>query len=326
MESDILQDKIAICSINDSTKQIRETLAQHFDVKMKHCANEEELIAFAKDADGILIELQPLSSEAIQQLSKCRLIVVNSVGFDHVDVAAAREKGIVVSNMPDYCVNEVADHAVALMLALTRKVFQGSSDVRNGLWDWARLRPINALRGEVLGIVGFGRIGSAVAVRAKAFGMKVIENDPYIPPGREKAFDVESVNFRTLLMESDIVTLHVPLTRETLSMISEGELRAMKRTAYLINTSRGKVVEHEALRRALAEGWIAGAGLDVLDEEPPGHSYALFNAPNLIITPHSAFLSEQSLKEKGRKVVEEFRRVLRAESALYSVNVSNNPA
>jgi D-3-phosphoglycerate dehydrogenase len=175
-----------------------------------------------------------------------------------------------------------------------------------------------------MGIVGLGRIGSVAALRAKAFGMRVIEYDPYIPPGREKAFDAEAVDFETLLKESDVVSLHVPLTRETHKMIGERELRLMKKTAYLVNTCRGKVVDETALYRALKEGWISGAALDVLEEEPPKPSYPLIGLANIVVTPHSAFCSERAIKEKQRKVVEEFRRVLGGQPPRYQVHPSTS--
>jgi len=294
-------------------------LAKHFDVKMKPCKNEDELIEFAADADGIFVDLLPVTESAIEKLPKCKAIVLYSDGFDYVDYAAAAKRGISVSHMPDYCVEEVADHAVIMALALTRKLWQANADVKNKIWDWPRLRPIKALRDSVMGIIGLGRLGSVAALRARAFGMRVLEYDPYIPPGREKVFGAEAVDLETLLKESDVVTIHVPLTKETHHMVAERQLRAMKKTAYLINTSRGKVVDTLALYKALKDGWIAGAALDVLEEEPPKASDPLLALPNLILTPHTAFYSERSIKEKQRKVVEEFSRILSGQPGRYRV-------
>lgn len=294
-------------------------LANHFEAKMKACKNEDELIEFAADADGLFVDLLPVTESAIERLPKCKAIVLYSDGYDYVDYAAAAKRGISVSNMPDYCVEEVADHAITMALALTRKLWQANADVKNRIWDWPRLRPIKALRDSVMGIIGLGRLGSVAALRAHAFGMRVLEYDPYIPAGREKVFVAEAVNLETLLRESDVVTIHVPLTKETHHMIAERELRAMKKTAYLINTSRGKVVDSLALCEALRDGWIAGAALDVLEEEPPEASDPLLALPNLILTPHSAFYSERSIKEKQRKVVEEFSRVLSGQPGRYRI-------
>lgn len=324
MSSAISRPKIAICSVDQSTKELRDMLAEHFEVIMKACKNEDELVEFASDADGIFIDLLPVSGRAIEKLSRCKAFVLYSVGYDYIDFAAAEKRGISVSHMPDYCVEEVADHAIALMLALIRKIFSGNSDVKGGIWDWVRLRPIKALRDSVLGIVGLGRIGSVVALRAKAFGMRVLECDPYIPPGREKVFGAEAVDVQTLLRESDVVSLHVPLTKETFKMIGEPELRSMKKTAYLINTCRGKVVDGKALYMALKDGWIAGAALDVLEEEPPESSDPLLTLPNVIVTPHSAFFSERSIKEKQGKVVQEFVRVFQGKQPRYRVQPSIN--
>lgn len=294
-------------------------LANHFEVKMKACKNEDELIEFAADADGLFVDLLPVTESAIERLPKCKAIVLYSDGYDYVDYAAAAKRGISVSNMPDYCVEEVADHAITMALALTRKLWQANADIKNKIWDWPRLRPIKALRDSVMGIIGLGRLGSVTALRAHAFGMRVLEYDPYIPAGREKVFGAEAVNLETLLRESDVVTIHVPLTKETHHMIAERELRAMKKTAYLVNTSRGKVVDSLALCKALKDGWIAGAALDVLEEEPPEDSDPLLALPNLILTPHSAFYSERSIKDKQRKVVEEFSRLLSGQPGRYRI-------
>lgn len=311
--------KVALCNVDESIEKLRDMLAKHFDVKMKACKNEEEIIEFAKDADGIFVDLLPIRKSTIEKLPNCKAIVLYSDGYDYVDYTTAAKRGISVSNMPDYCVEEVADHAITMGLALVRKLLQANADVKNNVWDWPRLMPIKAFRDSVMGIIGLGRTGSVAALRARAFGMRVLEYDPYIPPGREKVFGAEAVDLETLLKESDIVTLHVPLTKETHHMIGENQLRAMKKTACLVNTSRGKVVETRVLYRALKEGWIAGAALDVLEEEPPKPSDPLLSLPNLILTPHVAFYSERSIEDKQRKVVEEFLRVLIGQPARYKV-------
>jgi D-3-phosphoglycerate dehydrogenase len=294
-------------------------LAKHFDVKAKACNNELELIEFAADADGILVDLLPVTKKAVERLPKCKAIVLYSAGYDYVDYTAAAEHGITVSNMPDYCVEEVADHAITMALALARKLFQANADVKNKVWDWPRLRPIKAFKDSVIGIVGLGHTGSVAALRARSFGMRVLEYDPYIPPGREKVFGADAVGLEFLLRESDIITLHVPLTKETYHMIGENQLRAMKKTAYLVNTSRGKVVDTVALYRAVKEGWIAGAALDVLAEEPPQPSDPILSLPNIILSPHTAFYSERSIEDKQKKVVEEFLRILNGRPARYKV-------
>jgi D-3-phosphoglycerate dehydrogenase len=301
--------KIAICTVDDSIKQLRNMLAEHFEVIMKHCKTDEELGEFAKDADGVFSDLSPITRRSIERFQKCKAIVLYSAGYDYVDVSAAEEHGISVSNMPDYCMEEVADHAITLALMLMRKIPQGDKDIKNNVWDYPRLLPIKALRDSVFGIVGLGRIGSVAALRAKAFGMRVLEYDPYLQPGREKVFGAESVDLQTLLKESDIVSLHVPLTKETFHMIGERELHSMKKTAYLINTCRGKVVDTKVLYEALRDGWIAGAALDVLEKEPPNPLEPLLHLPNVILTPHVGFYSERSIREKQRMVVEEFTRI-----------------
>jgi len=311
--------KIAIGSVDDSTEELRVALARYFDVVMKGCKDEDELVEIADDADGILVDLLPITAKAIERLPKCKAIVLFTTGYDYVDIAAAEKRRITISYMPDYCVEEVADHAMAMACALMRKMLQANLDIKNGVWDWARLRTIKAFRDSVMGIVGLGRIGSVVALRAKAFGMRVLEFDPYAPPGREKVFGAEAADLDTLLENSDILSLHVPLTKETYHMVGEKQLRLMKKTAYLVNTCRGNVVDQDALYRALKEGWIAGAGLDVLEEEPPNPSDPLIAMPNVIVSPHVAFYSDRSIKEKQSKVVQEFLRVLRGQTPRYGV-------
>ncbi len=311
--------KIAIGSVDESVEELRGMLAEHFDVVMKACKDEDELVGIAADADGIFVDLLPISAKGMDRLPRCKAIVLYSAGYDYIDIAAAEKRGISVSNMPDYCVEEVADHAISMALALMRKIFQANLDIKNGIWDWPRLRPMKALRDSVIGIVGLGRIGSVAALRAGAFGMRVLEYDPYIPPGREKVFGAESVDLENLLRESDVVSLHVPLTKETHHMIGERELRSMKRTAYLVNTCRGKVVDQSVLHKALKEGWIAGAALDVLEQEPPNPLDALLSLPNVLVTPHVAFYSVRSSKDKQSKVVEEFKRVLEGKPPRYRV-------
>jgi D-3-phosphoglycerate dehydrogenase len=314
-----LRPKVALCSVDESIEQLRDMLAKHFDVKVKACMNERELVEFAADANGILVDLLPVTKRAVERLPNCKSIVLYSAGYDYVDYVAATERGITVSNMPDYCVEEVADHAIAMALALARKLFQANSDVKNKVWDWPKLRPIKAFKDSVIGIIGLGHTGSVAALRARSFGMRVLEYDPYIPPGREKIFGAEAADLELLLRESDIITLHVPLTKETHHMIGESQLRAMKKTAYLVNTSRGKVVDTTSLCRAAKEGWIAGAALDVLEEEPPDASDPLLSLPNIILSPHTAFYSERSIEDKQKKVVEEFLRVLNGRPARYKV-------
>jgi D-3-phosphoglycerate dehydrogenase len=232
-----------------------------------------------------------------------RAVVTASIGYDHVDVAAARERGIWVCNVPDYCVVEVADHTLALLLALTRGVVALDRDVRAGGWSALGAGPLRTLGGLRVGIVGHGRIGSAVAGRLAALGCELLVHDV-------RDVGVPLVPLDELLASSDAVTLHVPLTAATTGLIGEAELARMRPGALLLNTSRGPVVELDPLLRALREGRLAGAALDVLPAEPPD---AVPELPNLIVTPHAAWYSEESDRRRYAGAVEAVRTVLRGE-------------
>lgn len=305
-----------------------ELLKDVAEVKVFQYKDEESLIEASKDADALLVWYSiPIPERVINMLSKCKVIVDAGVGFDNIDIKVAGERGIYVCNVPDYCVEEVADHTIGLMLMLIRKFHVYDRAVKNGMWDFRVAAPIFRIKGKVLGIVGLGRIGTAVAIRAKALGLKVVAYDPYLPLGREKSLDVERVeDLKELLQKSDVVTLHVPLTDETFHMIGEKEIMMMKPTSYLINTSRGEVIDRNALTKALENKWIAGAACDVLEGEPPTGSTIDINDPllkldNVILTPHSAFFSMESGMELRTKAAMEISRVLKGETPKYAVNM-----
>ncbi len=305
--------------------------------------SEADLDERFEAADGLIVFHEiTISGASLERLKRCRVLVRCGVGFDNVDLAAAGRLGIYVCNVPDYGVDEVADHAIGLMIACARKIvyvdrrlraaqgpdfgarasssLSGGQDARRpaASWGYLTVAPVFRLAGATLGIVGLGRIGTATALRAKAMRMNVIACDPYIPDGRDKALGVRMAGLDELLAESDVVSLHVPLTEETRRMIGREQIARMKKTAILINTSRGAVVDTDALAAALTEGGIAGAGIDVLPHEPPppdDRLVALWRADtdspaNLVITPHSAFYSEQGLVEMRSKAALEVRRVL----------------
>lgn len=255
-----------------------------------------------------------MTEDVISQMEKCKIIVTVSVGFDHVDLKAAAKRRIYVSNVPGYCAEEVADHTIGLMLAITRKMFLLDKTTRSGKWDdWQAAEPVYRLRGRTLGIVGLGRIGTAVALRAKAFGLTVIAYDPYLPIGRDVALGVKSVDLNALLRESDIISLHAPLTDETLHMIGSKEFEKMRTGVFIINTARGVIVHHDAFVNALMSGKVAGAALDVFEKEPPETNDPLLNMDNVIVTPHTGFLSVESQHDRQTMAVDEVKRILRNE-------------
>jgi D-3-phosphoglycerate dehydrogenase len=269
----------------------------------------DELADMARDADAILTCFAHVSEAVVQAGAKLQVIGRYGIGIDNIAVDTATERGILVTNVPSYCEHEVSEHVLALMLALARRVPTFDSGVRTGDWSLARGAPVHRVFGKTIGIVGFGRIGQALAVKARALGLNVIAHHPRAPE-RVTAAGAEAVELRELAARADFVSLHVPLTDETIHLIDERFLRAMKPTAVLINTARGLVVDPVALRAALSEGWIAGAGLDVFSPERLAENDPLLSAPNLLVTPHVAYYSEESLVDLGRIAAENVAAVL----------------
>jgi len=272
--------------------------------------SEVDLLDAVTDADALLVCYAPVTDRVIRRMTRCRIIARYGIGVDNVDLGAATAKGIVVTNVPDYCVDEVSDHALALLLACARRIPALAGRVRSGRWDARDAAPMHRLRGQTLGLVGFGKIPRRLADKARALGLEVIAFDPYVAGDEMEARGVQKTSLPGLLARSDFVSVHAPLAPETQGMIAEAELRAMKRSAYLINTARGPLVLESALLRALEEEWIAGAALDVLQHEPPAADHPLQRFANVILTPHVAFYSEESVQELQRKAAEEVVRAL----------------
>lgn len=279
----------------------------------------EAILRVARDADALLATYAKITADMIRQMTRCRIISRFGIGVDNVDIPAATERGIVVTKVPDYCIDEVSDHSMALLLAAVRKIPFANSLAHGGRWEMPAVVPIHRLRGSSLGLVGFGRIPQLVAPKAQAFGMRVVAFDPYIPKAVFDSAKVESVDFPQLLKTSDYVSIHAPLLPETQGLFNAEAFRQMKRHAYLINTARGPIVDEAALAQALDAGQIAGAALDVMSKEPPTGS-PLLGRPNVIITPHTSFYSEESLNDLETKAAEEVVRVLKGEAPRNPVN------
>jgi D-3-phosphoglycerate dehydrogenase len=264
--------------------------------------NPDDLVALARDADALVVSSrEAVPRAAIEQLDKCQVIVRMSVGIDHVDLDAATDHDIVVSHCPDYCTDEVADHAMALIMALNRCIVEVNEDLHKGAWVDRSYHTQKILRGPMpplreltLGIVGLGRIGQSVARRAAPFGLRLIANDPYIDPAVAASLGVELVSLDELAVQADIITLHCPLTPETRGMIDSSFFDKVKPSAVLVNTARGPIVNMDDVAAALADGRLAAAGLDVVDPEPLPASSPLYSLPNVILTPHDAYYSERS--------------------------------
>ena len=285
------------------------------------CRDGHGLAEIAADADGLLSQYCPLGAEALAALARCRVIARYGVGYDSVDVPAATGRGICVCNVPDYCVNEVSDHALALLLAWARHVAALDRAVRGGAWDYRAVGPVVRLRGRTLGLVGFGRIARALASKAAALGLRILAHDPLVSAEAIRGGGAEPADtLDDLLSAADFVSLHVPLGEGTRGLIGEAALRRMRAGAVLINTARGALVDEPALARALGEGWIAGAALDVLTAEPPLPGHPLVGLPNVILTPHVAWYSEESEAELRWKAAQNVADVLTGRRPTYLVN------
>ncbi len=290
----------------------------------RKCEGDDDFIALARNADAIITvgSIRPVPRKIIEHLEQCRLISNTQIGYDSIDTTAAAERGILVTNVPDYCVGEVSDHAMALILACTRKVIHLDRAVKKGQWGLSasgveiqqRLWPtMTQLEGQTLGLFGFGRVALALVPKAGGFGMRIIAHDPYVAPEVARQMGVEMVDWKRLLGESDFISIHAALTAETRRIFSHEAFKEMKSTACLINTARGGFVDEAALFQALKEGSIAMAALDVMDPEPPDPNSPLFTLDNFISTAHSAFYSPASEAERWHRPVLEVARVMRGE-------------
>jgi D-3-phosphoglycerate dehydrogenase len=291
--------------------------AARVDYRLHQVKTEDDVIAVARYADAIILQYAPITGRVLDGLPRCRVAVRYGVGVDTVDLEAATARGVVVANVPDYCIEEVSDHAIALLLSLWRGVTTYDRAVRAGTWSTTARPPMPRLAGKILGVIGAGRIGAQAARKAAGLGMRVIGYDPYLS---RFPLGIEKVSLDELLPQADAVTMHLPLTAETRHLINETTLRKMKPSALLINTARGGIVDTAALIRALREGWIAGAGLDVLEQEPVPHDSPLLTLPNVILNPHAGWYSDQSVPELKRKTAEIAVAVLRGQRAASAVN------
>ncbi|HET6848587.1 MAG TPA: C-terminal binding protein [Gaiellales bacterium] len=292
------------------------------------CKTEDDVIEVARDADAVIAQYATVGARAIDAFTRCKVIARYGTGVDIVDVEAATRRGILVTNVPnDWCENEVADHAMALLLAAARKIRVYDRATREGIWQWQSGEPIHRMQGRTLGLLSFGAIAQAIAARARGFGVLVIAHDPYMAPEDVTAGGATPVSFDRLIADSDYLVIQAPLTPETHHRISETELRRMKPTLILVNTGRGPIVDDAALHRALREGWIAGAGLDDIEEEPAKvrdwkPENPLFALDNVIITPHAAYYSEEAIRTVRDFAAREVVRVLTGKPPQSPVNAA----
>ena len=288
------------------------------NLTVKACKTEDEIIELAREADAVITQREPFTRRVIENLSNCKIIAVVRTGYDNVDVAAATEKGICVSTGGSYCGEEVAIHTMALLLTLARKILPINEAAKKGYWGAPTMhaemreiwKPMYRLDRQVLGIFGLGHIGQLVVPKAKGFGLKVIACDPYVSPDVARELGVEMVDFSQLLEDSDYISINASLTEETYRTFGLTEFKKMKPAAFIINTARGDIIDQEALRIAIDNGYIAGAGLDAVVPEPLPPDHPLLHTDNIIITAHSAFYSETAFPELARRGIQEVIRVL----------------
>ena len=302
---------------------------ERIDAEIVECApNEAAFIQAARDADAVYAKGMRFTAQLINALDKCKVISLGSVGVDTVDVAAATAKGIPVTNCPDTFIEEVADHAMALLLACHRRIIEQDRMVRDGRWTEGRpvLLQVPRLMGSTLGFIAFGRVARATARRAKAFGLHIIAHDPFIDEQTIASEGAEPASLAEVLARSDFVSMHMPATPEAQAYIGEKHFRQMKKTAIFVNTGRGPTVQEAGLIRALQEGWIAGAGLDVFEIEPVKPDNALLKMDNVILSPHNASASARFDPARRRRVGQEIANVLGGRWPLSCVNPTVLPA
>ena len=291
------------------------------ELRMAKSAAAEDILAVARDADAVLVTYAKLPGELLKELKRCKVIGRFGLGVDNIDIPAAAQLGITVTYVPDYCLREVSDHAMALLLALARKVPFSNRLVQSGRWEVPPVVPLRRLEGQVLGLVGFGNIPRALAPKAAAFGLKVITHDPYVSAEVVEALGVESTSFEDLLGRSDFVSVHAPLLPATRNLMNAAAFARMNRGAFLVNTARGPLVDETALVDALDSGHLAGAALDVLAVEPVPEDSPLLGRDNVILTPHTAFYSVEALEELQTKCASDVARVLSGEAPVYPVKM-----
>ena len=297
---------------SDFEHELAELSALDVEFRPLQVKTEEEVAAACADADALLVTYATVGRKALAAMPRLKIVVRTGVGYDSLDVAAATERKVMVANVPDYCISDLAEHTMALLLAWWRRIGELDRQVRAEGWG-RPVKPVRRLEGKTLGILGVGRMGQAVAVRARGFGLTLLGYDPYIPRDAFAAAGVEAVDLEKLLRASDIVTIHALLSAESRGLICERTLRLMKPSAVIVNTARGGVIKTDDLVRALRDEWIAGAALDVVDPEPLPRDHPIRSLPRVLLTPHTAWYSEDAEPELRRRAARTIVQALRGE-------------
>jgi D-3-phosphoglycerate dehydrogenase len=289
------------------------------DIRMSKSTAVEDILAVAHDADAVIVCYAQITAQLLAGLARCKVIGRTGLGVDNIDVPAAAARGITVTYVPDYCLREVSDHTMALLLALARKVTLANKLVQSGRWELPPIVPLRRLEGQVLGLIGFGNIPRAVVPKAKAFGLNVITHDPFVSKDVLASAEVEGVSFDDLLARSDFISVHAPLMPATRGLLNAAAFAKMKKGALVINTARGPLIDEPSLIAALDSGHLGGAALDVVTTEPLAQDSALIGRDNVILTPHTAFYSVEALIELQTKCATDVARVLSGQPPVYPV-------
>ena len=291
------------------------------DLIIENCNTSEDVISKCKDADGILVNLAPMPAEVIEKLEKCKVVSRYGVGYDNVDVNACTKKGIYVTNVPDYCAEEVSDQALALIMGCARKIARRDAQVREGKWNIGKADPMYRIAGKTFAFLGFGMIGRCLYRKIKGLNFsKVMVFDPFLDEQTVAAIGAEKVDWETALKNADFISVHMPLNSKTRGIINAEAFTMMKPTAIIVNTSRGPIIDEAALVNALKNGQINSAGLDVHNKEPLEADNPLKKIQNCILTDHAGWYSEEAMSELKRKAAENVRDVLLAGKPTYPVN------
>lgn len=314
--------KVVICDYYyESLNQEKQVFSQmDIDLKDYHCKTEEEVIAVASDCDALICQFAPITRRVIESLKQCRVIVRYAIGVDNIDLKAAEEHGIYVCNVPDYSVDEVSNHAIALLMDCVKKLTYLAGQVKQGNSSYTVVKPLYRMAGKTLGLVGFGRIPRLVAKKMAGFGVNIITYDPMVNEEMAKALSVTPVSLEELLEKSDYISVHCPLMDSTRHMFNRDTFGKMKPTAVFINTARGGVVKEADLVWALENGVIGMAGIDVTESEPVSTDNPLLMLDNAVVTPHAAWYSEEAVETLQRMVAEEVVRALKGEPLHSPVN------
>ena len=305
--------KVVVIGLGYPTYEYEEELLREIDAELvlSEATAAADVAKAVADADAILNRTVDITADTIDAMTRCKVISRYGIGVDNIDIAAATKKGIIIANVPDYCWEEVSDQALALLMSCARKTVSHDKLTRKGGWDLGASDPMYRIAGKTLGLLGLGNIARRLATKVAGFGLRIIAFDPYIKPELAKQVNAELVDLDTLFRESDYVSVHCPVTPETRNIVNEENLRKMKKTAILVNTSRGALVDEAALYRAVKEGWINGAGVDVFVQEPPPADHPFFELDNMVVSDHAAWYSEESQVELQTKACAEVVRVLK---------------